>query len=123
MAQLRLVFEPLFSTQSNLTRKSKYLAYVEPLKPVRRTTRHTLSEVGIVVDKNSRMASVERVLDADGQRSGMIIHLTDIWRLIDLVPDFGEACPIDWNTDNACDLAKKFFVNTFYEKQTYVALR
>lgn len=123
VAQLRLVFQPLYPTESNPTQKPQYLAYIEPLKLVHRTVNNVRSDTGVFVDKDSRLARVERVLDADGSRTGVIIQLTDIWRPIDLVPNFGETCPLEWNTDNACEVAQEYSVNTFHDKQTYVCLR
>lgn len=48
-----------------------------------------------------------------------VIPLTDIWRPIQLVPAFGEACPEDWDCNNAVEEAEEYFVNSFWDKETY----
>lgn len=101
----------------------EYLAYVERLRVVRPVGATVRGAVGCYVNPNSKLIRVERVLERDGSRAGMIVNLTDIWRPVDLVPNFGEACPPEWTTDSSVEMANEFFINSFHDKQTYICLR
>ncbi len=72
-----------------------------------------------VPDKDIELFRVKRRYLPDKKREARIVPLTDIWRAIELVPLFGEACPQSWNTTNAIETAKEFFVNSFLDKDTY----
>ena len=58
----------------------------------------------------------------DGERQGLIVKLTDIWRPVELIPAFGQRCPAAWTTESAVDLAGEFFVNPFSEKEAYQSI-
>ncbi len=51
-----------------------------------------------------------------------MIRLTDIWRPIQLTPVFGKECPANWDLNNAVELAKEFYVNSFWDKETYMTV-
>lgn len=70
-------------------------------------------------DKDIQMFRVVRQLNRDGTRKGIVVKLTDIWRYIELVPRFGSECREGWNSENACELATEFFVNSFADKDIY----
>ena len=119
-AQLRLVFQPLFP---NTSRKPDFLAYIEPLRPTEDNIERIGAEARHIPDRSTGLYKVSRLLNGDGTRSGLVINLTDIWRPIDVVPEFGEKCPLDWTTDNAVEYAKSFVINHFYDKNTYKDLK
>ncbi len=76
-----------------------------------------------VPDDNIEMFRFVRDLDPeDLSRRGTIIRLLDIWRPIDVIPKFGEACPEEWTQDNSVELASEFYVNSFGDKETYQAV-
>ncbi len=116
VAQIRLVFEPLFTDRS---REPDYLAYIEPLQPSNISTSSFGAEPIHIRDESSGLYKVSRLLDEDGSRRGIVINLTDIWRPVDVVPAFGKICPVSWSTDNAVERAKEFYVNHFHDKSSY----
>ncbi len=73
-----------------------------------------------IVNKDVKMYRVQRSMEADGVRKGIVINVTDIWRPIDLIPVFGNECPTHWTSSTSIDLAKEFLVNRFFDKQTYL---
>ncbi len=121
MAQLRLIFQALYP--ETCSQEPEFLAYIEPLRVVHVSRQSKKSAAGCSVGINSGVIRVERVFDPDGSRVGLVVSLTDIWRPVDLVPDYGEACPPHWTSGSASDFATQFFVNSFYDKQTYICLR
>ncbi len=121
VAQLRLIFQPVYSKLCSY--QPEFLAYVEPLRVVHVPRQSKKGAAGCSVGINSGVIRVERIFDPDGSRAGMVISLTDIWKPVDLVPDYGEACPPHWTSGSASDFATQFFVNSFYDKQTYICLR
>lgn len=64
---------------------------------------------------------VKRSHAADKSRKGLIINLKDIWRPIDLVPKFGKTCPRKWDASLSCEIAMEFFVNHFFDKETFAS--
>ncbi len=116
MAQIRLVFEP---SVTDTSRKSDYLAYVEPLQPANLCTQRIGGKPRHIRDESSRLYKASRLLEDDGSRRGIVISLADIWRPVDVVPVFGSSCPVTWSSDSAIELAEEFYVNPFYDKSTY----
>ena len=106
VAQLRLIFRPV--ERKGEIYSGPTLAYVEYFKQAK----HAL-------DENMQMFRFIRKIGFDKEREGGIIKLTDIWRPIQLVPVFGKSCPKHWDFNNSVELAQEFFVNSFWEKETY----
>lgn len=117
-AQIRLIFQPLFTDKG---RPNEFLAYVQPLKPAPGTTEVRDGRRQHKPDANNGLYRVQREL-IRRRRRGLIVKLTDIWRPIDLIPKFGRRCPEDWTTVNSVELAEEFFVNPYSDKETYAAL-
>ncbi len=88
---------------------------MEPLQPVNTCTLAAGAEARHIRDESSGLYKVSRLLNEDGSRRGIVINLTDIWRAVDVVPAFGQSCPVSWSTDNAVERAKEFYVNPFHE--------
>ncbi|KLO05267.1 hypothetical protein SCHPADRAFT_839614 [Schizopora paradoxa] len=124
VAQLRLIFRPFTQHKGrNAAAQRPILAYVEPLKPAPKTI--SLQSDGSydhVPDDNIEMFRLVRDLNQDHSRRGLIIPLKDIWRPIDVIPKFGEACPEEWTSLNSVELADEFYVNSFADKQTFQAV-
>lgn len=114
VAQVRLVFNPLFESRKP-TLKNEYFAYLQPLEP----PQHSLRDGVHVPDKGIGLYRVMRSHAADRTRNGLIVNLKDIWRPIDLVPKFGKKCPRKWNSSTSCEVAMEFFVNHFFDKETF----
>ncbi len=68
VAQIRLVFEPLFTDRS---REPDYLAYIEPLQPSNISTLSFGAEPIHIRDESSGLYKVSRLLDEDG-RDGVL---------------------------------------------------
>lgn len=68
---------------------------------------------------NVEMFEVVRHLRSNGERFGEVIPITDIWRPVDLIPQFGNKCPEDWTCYTAVEEATAFLVNSFWDKETY----
>lgn len=119
VAQLRMVFRPRVLPHS----KSDVLAYVQPFKPAPGTV--SVQDDGSkahVPDDGIEMFRVIRSLHRSGERKGLIIKLTDIWRPVELVPRFGKRCPANWTSSNAVELVEQFYVNCFSDKEAYQSI-
>ncbi len=114
-----MIFQPVYDKHP----RGDYFAYVQPFCPVEETTRRAPNNtVECFPDPDIGMFRVKRVIGLDGEREGMIIKLTDIWREVDLVPNFGEKCPRRWTTETAVEKASDFIVNHFHDKDIYASL-
>ncbi len=99
------------------------MAYVEPLQPAPEFTKHTDDGKVHVPCKPSGLYKATRLRESGGSGRGVCINLTDIWRPIDVVPDYGTACPKAWTSDTSVELARDFYVNPFYDKHAYLSFR
>ncbi len=72
-----------------------------------------------LIDKSIQMLRVRHCYARDQRREYLIVRLMDIWRPIELVPLFGGKCPRHWDSSNAVELAKEFYVNSFFSKEVY----
>lgn len=117
--QIRTILHPL----GPKTQKDAFpcLAYVQYFKPAPGTTRDQAggaqTEVHVVDDDIDMFRVVRKMRGAE--RYGEIIPLNKIWRAVQLIPSFGEACPENWTCDNSVELSESFFVNSFAEKEDY----
>ncbi|KLO04459.1 hypothetical protein SCHPADRAFT_840547 [Schizopora paradoxa] len=119
IAQLRMVFRP-YCYGNGKASNNEVLAYVEPLKPAPGTiSLQTDGHYDHVPDDNIEMFRLVRDLNPDLSRRGKIIKLVDIWRPIDIIPKFGQECPMEWTRDTAVELASEFYVNSFADKETF----
>ncbi len=119
VAQLRMVFKPRTASNSGSDFKD-VLVYLQPLKAAPGTVVYRPDqERAEVTDDHIEMFRVVRKLKGDGSRQGMVVRLTDIWRYVEMVPRFGKECNPEWNSENACELAKEFYLNCFADKQIY----
>lgn len=99
------------------------LAYVEYFKHAPKTLADQENgEKNHVPDDIIEMFRVIRKVSRDGERIGGIIRLTDIWRPIQLIPVFGKKCDDRWDSNSAVELSKEFYVNCFWDKETYQAV-
>ncbi len=99
------------------------LAYVEYFKHgPKALSEQTEGGKNHVPDDNVEMFRVIRRVGRDRKRIGGVIRLTDIWRPIQLTPVFGKECPANWDLNNAVELAKEFYVNSFWDKETYMTV-
>lgn len=114
-----MVFQPVYAKNEPF---GIIFAYVEPMKPApgRISPPMPNGKVRQLKDTDVKMYRVQRSLDPDGTRKGLIINVTDIWRPVDLVPVFGDRCPEDWTSSTSIDLAKDFLVNRFFDKQSFI---
>ncbi len=112
VAQLRLIFRP--ASDPKQKRLSSYYAYIQPFEPAGSTvTKQMDGTRAHVTDDNIEMFRVVRRYTGNRRREGRIIRLTDIWRPIELIPVYGKKCPRNWNSSNAVESAKEFYVNSF----------
>lgn len=51
-----------------------------------------------------------------------VIPLTSIWEIVQLVPVFGENMDMRLNSSTSLDLADKFYLNNFANKNTFHAI-
>lgn len=121
VAQLRLIFRPVRDpTQAHL---STYYAYVQVFVPAPSTvTRQEDGTRAHVPDNNVEMFRVVRSYTGNRRREGRIIRLIDIWRPVELIPVFGKKCPPNWNSTNAVESAKEFYVNSYSDKEVYQSI-
>ncbi len=118
VAQLRMVFKPrVYHGHSNL---KDVLVYLQPFKAAPGTVKYRSNKPRAQITKDDiEMFRVVRQLERDGSRRGMIAKLTDIWRYVEMVPKFGKRCDPEWHSDNACELAKEFYLNSFADRDIY----
>lgn len=117
VAQIRLIFKPAYT---NDRRPSDYLAYMQPFNPAPASIRPQLdgSRAHVPVD-DIEMYKIVRSTRTDGSRRGLIVRLTDMWRPVEVVPNFGKECPKEWTASTSVELAKEFYVNSFSDKETF----
>lgn len=121
VAQLRVIFRPAGDNQRR--RFLNYYAYVQVFKPAPSTVvKQRDGTKSHVTDDHIEMFRVVRSYNRNNKREGRIIRLTDIWRPIELIPSFGKACPRNWNSENAVECAKEFYVNCFVDKESYQSI-
>ncbi len=84
-------------------------AYIQPLEPIQSS----------VVDKAIGMTRLKQCFLANRHRESRIVRLLDIWRPVEVVPVFGKSCPDTWDSSNAVELAKEFYLNVFSSKDDY----
>ncbi len=117
-----MVFRPHVrhgSFPGNLNLKD-VLVYLQPFKAASGTVKYRHNKPRAqVTDDNIEMFRVVRQLNRDGSRHGAVVRLTDIWRYVEMVPRFGKRCDPEWNSENACELAKEFYLNCFADKDIY----
>ncbi|KAG8749826.1 hypothetical protein FRC14_001069 [Serendipita sp. 396] len=107
-AQLRLVFRPKLSHNHPL--HNVPLAYV-----------YWFSEF-TTTQPNLKMYRVEYQRDTRNHRVGSVIKLQSIRRLIQLVPVYGARMNPALTSVNSMDLWRKYYVNSFFNKETYQAV-
>lgn len=119
MAQVRLVFNPVISKGvRDFPHEGDYFAYVEPLEP----PLESIVDGKHVTDPGVGLYCVRRMHNEDKTRVGHIIKLKDIWRPVDLVPRFGKSCQRKWTASTSCEVAMEFFVNHYFDKESFEAL-
>lgn len=85
-----------------------YLAYIEWFKLC-----------GPSPKPNHLLYRVQRSKDSNGFHLASIIPVDAIKQSIHLIPQFGPVAPRHWQTDNVLDLCKFFYVNSFFNRQSY----
>ena len=68
------------------------------------------------------MFLVERLLGRDNQPVGDVIELSAVARQIQLVPKFGSHIKSFINSSNSLHVCKRFYVNSFMDKENYQAV-
>lgn len=113
-----MIFQPIHAKHP----PGDFLAYVEPFGPSQGFSRRTDNgKDECIADPNSGLFCVQCILNQDGMRTGMIINVKDIWRQVDLVPNFSRKCPARWTSETSVELASEFFVNHFYDKEIFAS--
>lgn len=113
-----MIFQPVFVKHP----RGDFLAYVEPFGPSEGFSHRTVDgKVECIPDPNSGLFRVKRILNPDGSRRGMIINVTDIWRQVDLVPNFSNKCPSNWTSETSTETGSEFFVNHFFDKDIFAS--
>ncbi|TDL14397.1 hypothetical protein BD410DRAFT_809768 [Rickenella mellea] len=109
VVQIRIILRPIGTAQ-----KDTYppLVYVQYLKPAPGTTQqaragNSQTEVHVVDDDIEMFRVVRKMRGAE--RYGETIPLNDIWRAVQLIPAFGDACPEEWTCDNSVEICESLF--------------
>lgn len=120
VAQLRTIFKPRVRHGSiGYSDFGDILVYLQPFKAAPGTIIYRPNEPRAQITENDiEMFRVVRQMRS-GSRRGMVVKLTDIWRYVELVPKFGKECNPEWNSENACELADEFYINSFADKDIY----
>jgi len=63
-----------------------------------------------------------RRLRSHGQPRGSVVRLDSILRPIQLIPKFGKTISPDMTSDNVLDVGEWYYVNSFWDKETYMLL-
>ena len=58
-------------------------------------------------------------LQANSTQMGDIVKLTDVRKIVELVPRFGAHMDDDLNCDNSLELPDSFYLNNFADKETF----
>lgn len=114
-----MIFQPVYAKNEP---SGLLFAYVEPMEPAPGRISRSMAngKVRQLKDTDIKMYRLQRSLDLDGTRKGIIINVTDIWRSVDLIPVFGGSCPEHWTSSTSMDLSKEFLVNRFFDKQSFI---
>lgn len=72
-----------------------------------------------VPDEGIEMYRMKRAYRADGSRLAEIVELPELWRPVELIANYGEACDIRWTKDTSTELADELWVNCFHNKESY----
>lgn len=75
-----------------------------------------------VTELDINMYKVSMLHRGDRQRTGAIMFLECIKRLVQLVPVFGDRVNRDWTIRNTMDIAQDYYINSFMDKETYQAV-
>ena len=88
------------------------LAYVQLFR--------TASPKGVKAEVNTLMYKFVRDFRSNGERKGLVVPLTEIWRPVELIPVFGTRCDPEWTCHTAAERSKEFYLNCFSDKATYL---
>lgn len=82
------------------------LAYVEPFVP--KSLKYSRGgSIEVLSNTNSGLVKVKRALNCSSRCLclGVVVKITDFWRPVDVVPNFGSLCDKDWTAETAVELA------------------
>ena len=106
---MRVVFSPNYSDKIG---PQIPLAYVQLFK--------IASFKCVKADVNTQMYKFVRDFRSNGERKGLVVPLTDVWRPVELIPVFGTRCNPEWTCYTAVERSKEFYLNCFSDKATYL---
>lgn len=98
-----------------ISHDNAYFAYLEPFELAPGTVKDGLQ----MPDKSSGLFRVWRSYAPDNTRNGVFVNLKDIRMPVDLVPKFGPKCSRKWAASVLCEVVKEFYVNHFFDKETF----
>jgi hypothetical protein len=109
VAQVRIIFKARVARGHRL--KDVPLAYVYWFHETRREA-----------DDNVEMYSVEYIRYPDNRRVGSVIPLASICRQVQLVPCYGAQVHPTLNSNNSMDAWRRYYINSFFDKECYQAV-
>ena len=90
--------------------------HLQPLLYVERFSKPTR------IEKDINMFLVERLLGRNNHPVGDVVELSAVVRQIQLVPKFGSHIKSSINSSNSLHICKRFYVNSFMDKENYQAI-
>lgn len=111
IAQVRLIFRLKFATNHQHPLHMKALAYVQWFSKTRRTPEPDIS-----------MYRVDRRLRPDGGPEGDVIPVEAIARFVQLIPRFGRNASLELRAWNSMDRCRSYWVNSFADKESFLAI-
>lgn len=92
----------------------RFLTYVQRFDTVAQPTGNR--------DPSTQMHVIKRATRSRGERLGDIISLTQIQAYANIIPRFGEHADSRLTSKNALEHSREFFLNKFFDKNTYFSL-
>jgi hypothetical protein len=100
-----------------------FLAYIQRFDIVPQLNpKFSVSHQGPYPDPATTMFVLKRATRADGSRMGDIIPLRQIRSAVELTPCFGSKADIRLTKETSFECSETFWLNKYFDKETYYAL-
>jgi hypothetical protein len=112
LAQIRLIFHPVWSV-------NVYLTYAERFEIVPQPTLYTGTTRGMCPDPVTGQYVMKRSTRANGSRLGDVVPLSQARIPAPLVPRYGARADPKLTSTNSLEYSTEFHLNRFFDKELY----
>ena len=114
VAQLHLIMQPIGRSHDRWWWADRFLAYVQCFDVVPQATGYR--------EPMTQMHILKRATCSGGQRLGDVIPVSQIRAYANLIPHFGQYADPRLTSSNSYEHSCEFFLNKFFDKNTYYPL-